>query len=77
VRSNNFGEWTREELIETIGVLRRENASLQREISKFLTGKAFVVPPIVPRPLSHSNLVPRPGEWPNRQRLPNLTKRCG
>ena len=36
------------ELIETIGVLRRENASLQAAmISKFLTGKAFVVPPIV------------------------------
>jgi hypothetical protein len=58
----NLETWTREQLIETVRVLRRENATLQREISRFLSG--------------HAQMVPRPGEHPNRLRRLDLTKRC-
>ena len=68
MRSQNLQDWTKDELIKTIEVLRRENRSLQVEISKFLTGTGRTVPPL-------SSAGARPGINPRRPRV-DLTKRC-
>jgi len=67
MRTANLHEWTKEELIQTVEVLRRENRTLQLEISRFLTGHATVIRPL---PM-HTG----PGVHPKRPKL-DLTRRC-
>jgi len=38
VKSADLQEWTKEELVEAVMDLRKENASLQKAISRFLSG---------------------------------------
>ena len=64
------------ELLETVRVLRRENARLQFEISRFLTGNARLMPAIAPVHPAPGIAPLRPGMWPPKRAVPDLTKRC-